>query len=335
MLVAKGTAQAGHGIHQVAEGDTWQGVGNILLGTIGGIAPGTLKYSSGGVFPAAERVAQQEEIISQIVNRGGKLLPAETTLSAQVAPSTRSLWQATTRPRWQASPNWESMYKANIVPKMEGAATQWRAPSTGASTATNSLLSNSGGQANIATGAYLKRDLAAQSGIPLPQADKVHHVGDFRKAYMAAKEAGDLNAAKELLTLVSGAQRSPNRLSQLAVVEIKVNRIKTAQDALRDTVNDIERVVTYRGRAAEGERALAEALERFADTGQKVGSLNPSDHVRKGIDQLNRIKATERRIRNSTMPDKQVLLDRLKNMREDLEPALRRAMEVQNSLRNK
>ena len=168
MLVARGTAQAGHGIHQVAEGDTWQGVGNIFLGTIGGIAPGTFKYSSGGVFPAAERVVQQEEIISQIVNRGGKLLPAETTLSAQVAPSTRSLWQVTTRPRWQASPNWESMYKANIVPKMEGAATRWRVPSTGASTATNSLLSNSGGQANIATGAYLKRDLAAQAGIPLP-----------------------------------------------------------------------------------------------------------------------------------------------------------------------
>ena len=87
---------------------------------------------------------------------------------ALVLNSRKQTIPVVTRSLWQASPNWELMYQANVVPKMEGAATQWRAPSTGASTATNSLLSNSGGQANIATGAYLKRDLAAQSGIPLP-----------------------------------------------------------------------------------------------------------------------------------------------------------------------
>lgn len=63
----------------------------------------------------------------------------------------------------------------------------------------------------------------------LRQADKVRHVGDFRKAYMAAKEAGDLNAAKELLRLAREAPRSPNNLNRLTAAEAKIHAREVIQ----------------------------------------------------------------------------------------------------------
>ena len=44
---------------------------------------------------------------------------------ALVLNSRKQTIPVVTRSLWQASPNWELMYQANVVPKMEGAATQW------------------------------------------------------------------------------------------------------------------------------------------------------------------------------------------------------------------
>ncbi|EGY51288.1 VENN motif pre-toxin domain-containing protein, partial [Neisseria shayeganii] len=178
--------------------------------------------------------------------------------------------------------------------------------------------------------------LAAIFSIPgLRPLEKLQYAEDFKRTYQAAKDAGDLDAAKELLTLTQEVQRSPNRLTQLAAAESRIHRIKEAQERLRDKVTSIEKILNYEGREAGGKNALVEALERFANTGQKVGEFRPSDHIQKAREQLNSIRNAERAIRNSTMPDKQALLDRLRNMRESLEPALKRAVEKQRSLTDK
>ena len=53
----------------------------------------------------------------------------------------------------------------------------------------------------------------------LKQAEALRYTGDFRKAYQAAKEAGDLEAAKQILELAKQAPKSPNRLESLSSTE--------------------------------------------------------------------------------------------------------------------
>ncbi|QRQ80920.1 VENN motif pre-toxin domain-containing protein [Paralysiella testudinis] len=53
----------------------------------------------------------------------------------------------------------------------------------------------------------------------LKQADTLKHAGDFTRAYKAAKEAGDLKAAKEIIELARTAEKSPNNLAKLAQKE--------------------------------------------------------------------------------------------------------------------
>ena len=53
----------------------------------------------------------------------------------------------------------------------------------------------------------------------LKQIEALRYAGDFRKAYQAAKEAGDLGAAKQILELARQAQKSPNRLESLSSTE--------------------------------------------------------------------------------------------------------------------
>lgn len=112
----------------------------------------------------------------------------------------------------------------------------------------------------------------------LRQADKVRHVGDFRKAYIAAKEAGDLNAAKELLNLAREAQRSPNRLSQLAVAEAKIHAREVIQHLQID--NKIANQMRSRGWT----RQDIEALIQKGRTGTSVDRRSPA----KTLDNLGR-----------------------------------------------
>lgn len=53
----------------------------------------------------------------------------------------------------------------------------------------------------------------------LKQIEALRYTGDFRKAYQAAKEAGDLEAAKQILELAKQAPKSPNRLESLSSTE--------------------------------------------------------------------------------------------------------------------
>ena len=53
----------------------------------------------------------------------------------------------------------------------------------------------------------------------LKQIEALRYAGDFRKAYQAAKEAGDLEAAKQILELAKQAPKSPNRLESLSSTE--------------------------------------------------------------------------------------------------------------------
>ena len=59
----------------------------------------------------------------------------------------------------------------------------------------------------------------------LKQADTLKHAGDFTRAYKAAKEAGDLKAAKEIIELARTAEKSPNNLAKLAVKETEILNI--------------------------------------------------------------------------------------------------------------
>ena len=56
----------------------------------------------------------------------------------------------------------------------------------------------------------------------LKQADTLKHARDFTRAYKAAKEAGDLKAAKEIIQLARTAEKSPNNLAKLAVKEKEI-----------------------------------------------------------------------------------------------------------------
>ena len=63
----------------------------------------------------------------------------------------------------------------------------------------------------------------------LKQIEALRYAGDFRKAYQAAKEAGDLGAAKEILELARQAQKSPNYLSKLKIAEQNIHNAMSIQ----------------------------------------------------------------------------------------------------------
>ena len=70
------------------------------------------------------------------------------------------------------------------------------------------------------------RDYAVATIFAIPGvkvAKKLETVRDFRKAYEAAKEAGDLRTAKKLFELAKEAKGSPRRFEQL---EVKVSKIQ-------------------------------------------------------------------------------------------------------------
>ena len=70
------------------------------------------------------------------------------------------------------------------------------------------------------------RDYAVATIFAIPGvkvAKKLETVRDFRKAYEAAKEAGDLRTAKELFELAKEAKSSPKVLEQIAVKEAQIN----------------------------------------------------------------------------------------------------------------
>ena len=70
------------------------------------------------------------------------------------------------------------------------------------------------------------RDYAVATIFAIPGvkvAKKLETVRDFRKAYEAAKEAGDLRTAKKLFELAKDAKGSPRRFEQL---EVKVSKIQ-------------------------------------------------------------------------------------------------------------
>ena len=95
-----------------------------------------------------------------------------------------------------------------------------------------------------------------------------------------------------------------------------------------DEISDIERIANYTGRDAESRGGLKGALEEYARTGKEVGSRNPSNHIQKTQNLLNSVKRAERQIKNSTLStsDKQTLLDRINQLRQDIEPALNDAI---------
>lgn len=87
-------------------------------------------------------------------------------------------------------------------------------------------------------------------------------------------------------------------------------------------------MTSYTGRQAEGSGALRKALEHYARTGNKTGQVNPSNHIQKAADIVNKIKRAEKGIKNSTLSknEKEILLQRLKRQRDDLEPAIKDAI---------
>ena len=114
----------------------------------------------------------------------------------------------------------------------------------------------------------------------------------------------------------------------------KDDKTEKARQKFNDEVNKIEDMTSYAGRQAEGPGALRKALEHYARTGNKIGKANPSDHIQKASDIINKVAKAEKRIKNSTLSksEKDVLLQRLKRQRDDIEPALRRATNKRNEL---
>ena len=95
-----------------------------------------------------------------------------------------------------------------------------------------------------------------------------------------------------------------------------------------DEISDIEATSNYTGREAESRGGLKGALEEYARTGKEVGIKHPSNHIQKTENLLKKAKKVEKRIKNSTLStaDKQKLLDRINQLRQDIEPALNDAI---------
>ena len=106
------------------------------------------------------------------------------------------------------------------------------------------------------------------------------------------------------------------------------DKTKKAREKYNEEVNKIEDMTSYTGRQAEGSGALRKALEHYARTGNKTGQVNPSNHIQKAADIVNKIKRAEKGIKNSTLSknEKEILLQRLKRQRDDLEPAIKDAI---------
>ena len=111
----------------------------------------------------------------------------------------------------------------------------------------------------------------------------------------------------------------------------KPDKPKRDLDKIREEIDNklsqYEDLVNYTGREAESRGGLRGALEEYARTGKEVGTANPSNHIQKASNLLSGVKKLGRKIRNSTLNniDKQALLDRVNNIKQDLEPALEAA----------
>jgi len=109
------------------------------------------------------------------------------------------------------------------------------------------------------------RDYAVATIFAIPGvkvAKKLETVRDFRKAYEAAKEAGDLRTAKKLFELAKDAKGSPRRFEQL---EVKVSKI---QEELARLEIDFAKIPKEFQKASWNPQRFSLADNQF---GRKVG----------------------------------------------------------------
>ena len=109
-----------------------------------------------------------------------------------------------------------------------------------------------------------------------------------------------------------------------------LNEIKKRYE---NEISDIEGIANYTGREAESRGGLKGALEEYARTGKEVGVKHPSNHIQKTENLLKKAKKLERKIKNSTLSanDKQALLNRINQLRQNIEPALNDAIRRRDS----
>lgn len=109
-----------------------------------------------------------------------------------------------------------------------------------------------------------------------------------------------------------------------------LNEIKKQYE---NEISDIEGIANYTGREAESRGGLKGALEEYARTGKEVGVKHPSNHIQKTENLLKKAKKLERKIKNSTLSDndKQALLNRINQFRQNIEPALNDAIRRRDS----
>ena len=109
-------------------------------------------------------------------------------------------------------------------------------------------------------------------------------------------------------------------------------REKQVKQQISEEISKVEDIVSYKGREAASNGGLRKALEDYAKTGEKVGVRNPSNHIQKARDNLRTLSKQEKRIKNSTLNenDKNELLNRIKAIRDEIEPAYNKAISREN-----
>ena len=176
----------------------------------------------------------------------------------------------------------------------------------------------------------------------LPNGKNVSYAGVTEQRVLPASRKSDVSKNTDNNKVVDNGRKSnfnktpddTDKVSNNADKPEKPKRdLNEIKKRYENEISDIEGIANYTGREAESRGGLKGALEEYARTGKEVGVKHPSNHIQKTENLLKTAKRLERQIKNSTLStnDKQALLNRINQLRQNIEPALNDAIRRRNS----
>ena len=176
----------------------------------------------------------------------------------------------------------------------------------------------------------------------LPNGKNVSYAGVTEQRALPAPRKSDVSKNTDNNKVVDNGRKSnfnktpddTDKVSNNADKPEKPKRdLNEIKKQYENEISDIEGIANYTGREAESRGGLKGALEEYARTGKEVGVKHPSNHIQKTENLLKKAKKLERKIKNSTLSDndKQALLNRINQFRQNIEPALNDAIRRRDS----
>lgn len=171
----------------------------------------------------------------------------------------------------------------------------------------------------------------------LPNGKNVSYAGVTEQRVLPAPRKSDVSKNTDNNKVVDNGRKSnfnktPDDTDKVSNNTDKPEKPKRDLNEIKkryeNEISDIEGIANYTGREAESRGGLKGALEEYAGTGKEVGVKHPSNHIQKTENLLKTAKRLERQIKNSTLSanDKQALLNRINQLRQNIEPALNDAI---------